>query len=101
MFFQIQNNSDHFWSHFNSVTGLGDNFWVTSDPIILKRYVIKFSYKKKMQNLGFVYELYMLLILKNCLVSFSKPTFLFWHGSLMTQWVKAILMITQKSYAYN
>ena len=51
-----------------------------------------------MQNLGFVYELYMLLILKNCLVSFSKPTLLFWHGSLMTQWVKVILLITQKSH---
>ena len=51
-----------------------------------------------MQNLGFVYELYMLLILKNCLVSFSKLTLLFWHGSLMTQWVKVILLITQKSH---
>ena len=30
-----------------------------------------------MRNLGFVYELYMFLIFKNCLVSFSKETLLF------------------------
>ena len=47
-----------------------------------------------MQNLGFVYNLYMFLVLKNCLVLFSKHTFL----SLMTQWVKVISLITQKSY---
>ena len=39
----------------------------------------------------------MFSILKNCLISFSKQTLLFWHGSLMTQNVKAILLITQKS----
>ena len=50
-----------------------------------------------MQNLGFVYKLYMFLILKNCLVSFSRHMLLFWHSSLMTQWIKAILLITQKS----
>ena len=50
-----------------------------------------------MQNLGFFYELYMFSILKNCLISFSKHTLFFWHGSLMTQNVKAILLITQKS----
>ena len=39
---------------------------------------------------------YMFFILKNCLLLFSKHALLFWHGSLMTQWVKAILLITQK-----
>ena len=48
-----------------------------------------------MQNLGFVYELYMFLIFKNCLVSFSKETLLFRHESLMKQLFKAILLITQ------
>ena len=41
---------------------------------------------------------YMFLILKNYLVSFSKYKVLFWHGSLMTKWVKAILLITQRSH---
>ena len=50
-----------------------------------------------MQNLSFVYELYMFLILKNCLVSISKHMIMLRHGSLMTQLVKAILLITQKS----
>ena len=54
----------------------------------------KFPYIDKMQNLGFVYNLYMFLVLKNCLVLFSKHMFL----SLMTQWVKVISLITQKSY---
>ena len=51
-----------------------------------------------MQNLYFAYELYMFLILKNCLVLFSKHALLFWHGSLMTQLVKVILLIPQKSH---
>ena len=51
-----------------------------------------------MQNLNFVYELYIFLILKKCLVFFSKHTLLFWHGSLMTQWVKGILLITKISH---
>ena len=51
-----------------------------------------------MQNLGFVYELYMSLILKNCEVSFSNHRLMFCHGSLMTQWVKAILLITLKPH---
>ena len=50
-----------------------------------------------MQNLSFVYELYMFLILKNCLVSISKHMIMLGHWSLMTQSVKAILLITQKS----
>ena len=59
-----------------------------------------------MQNLGFVYELNMFSTLKNCLVSFSKHKILFWHGSLMTQWAKAILLIERisffiLSYAFN
>ena len=49
-----------------------------------------------MQNLSFAYELYMFLILKN-LVSISKHMIILRHGSLMTQLVKAILLITQKS----
>ena len=40
----------------------------------------------------------MFLILKKCLVSFSMHTLLFWHGSLITQWVKLILLITQNSH---
>ena len=51
-----------------------------------------------MKNLGFVYELYMFLILKNCLVFLSKHTLLFWHGSWMNQWFKTILFITKKSH---
>ena len=51
-----------------------------------------------MQNLYFAYELYMFLILKNCLVLFSKHALLFWHGSLMTQLVKVILLIPQKAH---
>ena len=51
-----------------------------------------------MQNLYFAYGLYMFLILKNCLVLFSKHALLFWHGSLMTQLVKVILLIPQKSH---
>ena len=51
-----------------------------------------------MQNLGFVYELYMFLVLKKCLVLFSMHTLLFLYGSMMTQWVKSILLITQKSH---
>ena len=50
-----------------------------------------------MQNLSFVYELYMFLILKNCLVSISKHMIMLQHGSLMTQLVKTTLLITQKS----
>lgn len=41
MFFHIKNNSDQFWSHFNSINRSGDNFWVTSDPIILKGHIIE------------------------------------------------------------
>ena len=51
-----------------------------------------------MLNLDFVYELYMFLILKNCLVSLSIHTRLFWRVSLMTQWVTDFLLITQKSH---
>ena len=45
-----------------------------------------------MQNLCSVFELYMFLIFKNCLVLFSKHTRFFWQGLL------AILLITQKSH---
>ena len=51
-----------------------------------------------MLNLDFAYELYRFLILKNCLVSLSIHTLLFWRVSLMTQWVTAFLLITQKSH---
>ena len=59
---------------------------------------LKFSYKHKMQNVGFVYELYMLLIHKKYLASFSNHIFLFWHGFLKAHWVKLFLLITQKSH---
>ena len=51
-----------------------------------------------MLNLDFAYELYMFLILKNSLVSLSIHTLLFKRVSLMTQWVTAFLLITQKSH---
>ena len=38
---------------------------------------MKFSDKDKIQNLDSVYESHMFLILKNCLVFFSKHTRLF------------------------
>ena len=47
-----------------------------------------------MRKLGFVYKLYVF----NWLVSFLKHTLLLWHGWLMTQRVKAILLITQNSH---
>ena len=51
-----------------------------------------------MQKLGFAFELHTFLILKIFLLSFTNHTFLFWHGSLITQRVKAILLITQKTH---
>ena len=39
MIFKIQKNSDHF----NSISGLEDNFWVTRDPIVLKGYIIEIA----------------------------------------------------------
>ena len=53
-----------------------------------------------MQNVGFVYEFYMFLILKNALVSFSNHMLLFFfcNESLMNGWEKVILLTAQKSH---
>ena len=72
------------------------------DPISIaledRKIIFIVLYQDKKQNLGFVYELHMFLILKSCLVSFAKYTLLFCHGSLMTILAETVLLITQKSH---
>ena len=72
------------------------------DPISLaledRKIIFIVLYQDKKQNLGFVYELQMFLILKSCLVSFAMYTLLFCHGSLMTILAETVLLITQKSH---
>ena len=92
IFFQIQNNSDQFRSHFNSISGSGSNRLI---GIYNRNFLVKIKCKSQVLFINYLCFQY----LKTAQYRLqSTGLFLAQHGSLMTQWVKVILLITQKSH---